>query len=147
MKSKSITMASSSPATKCSVSTFLIRDQPRKTGMKSYRPSAWCIGHKNLKPKIFGKRKIYWIKKGLVYSPKEPSNKAFNLMSLGRHAFCKAKSRAGNTPYFDLPVEILRPRSQVNRVLYGQLETVSRFGQFFLMQRATDSSKDESIRK
>jgi hypothetical protein len=43
MKSKTITMASSHPATKYSVSTFLIHDQPRKTGMKSFRPSAWWI--------------------------------------------------------------------------------------------------------
>jgi hypothetical protein len=119
MKSKTITLASSSPATKCSVSTFLIRDQPRKTGMKSDRPSAWCIGHKNLKPKIFWKRKINWIKKGLVYSPEEPHNMPFNLTSLGRHAFCRAKSRAGNATAFGFPAETLRPRLQVNGALYG----------------------------
>ena len=122
MKSKSITMASSSPATKCSVSTFLIHDQPRKTGTKSYRPSAWCIGHKNLKPKIFWKRKIFWIKKGLVYSPKEPSNKAFNLTSLGRPGICLRKSRAGKATDFGLPAETLRPRLQVNASLYGRKE-------------------------
>jgi hypothetical protein len=42
--------------------------------------------------------------------------KTFNLTSLGRHAFCKAKSRSGNTPDFDLLVEIFRPRLQVNTV-------------------------------
>ena len=32
-------------------------------------------------------------------------------IALGRHAFCRAKSRAGNTPAFDLPVESFRPCS------------------------------------
>jgi hypothetical protein len=39
---------------------------------------------------------------------------AFNLTALGRHAFCKAKSRAGDAPAFDFPVEGFRPCSQVN---------------------------------
>ena len=39
--------------------------------------------------------------------------------ALGRHAFCLHKSRAGNTPTFDLPVEGLRPCSRVNRTLNG----------------------------
>jgi hypothetical protein len=45
--------------------------------------------------------------------------KRFNLTSLGRHAFCKAKSRAGDATVFAFPVENLRPRLQVNRLLYG----------------------------
>jgi hypothetical protein len=119
MKSKTNIMASSSPATKCSVSKFFVHDQPRNARLKSYRPSAWCIGHKNLKPKIFGKRKIYRIQEGLVYSPKEPSNKSFEPTALGRHAFCRAKSRAGDATDFDLPVETLRPCSRLNDALNG----------------------------
>ena len=45
--------------------------------------------------------------------------RAFNLTALGRHAFCKAKSRAGDAPAFDFPVEGFRPCSRVTTKLYG----------------------------
>ena len=43
----------------------------------------------------------------------------FNLPSLGRHTVCLRKRCAGDASGFALPGEALRPRSQVNRALYG----------------------------
>jgi hypothetical protein len=45
--------------------------------------------------------------------------KRFDLASLGRHAFCKAKSRAGDATGSGFPAETLRPRLQVNLTLDG----------------------------
>ncbi len=41
------------------------------------------------------------------------------LSALGRHAFCKGKSRAGDATVLDFPVENLRPCSQFIWLLYG----------------------------
>jgi hypothetical protein len=43
----------------------------------------------------------------------------FDLTSLGRHAFCEGKSRAGDATGSGFPAETLRPRLQVNAMLYG----------------------------
>ena len=43
-------------------------------------------------------------------------------IALGRHAFCEGKSRAGNTPAFDLPVESFRPCSLDIAMLNGRKE-------------------------
>ena len=64
------------------------------------------------------KPKYIWIKENGIYSPnQEPPNKVFEPTARGRHAFCRAKSRAGNTPVLDFPVENLRPCSRLNTSL------------------------------
>jgi len=40
------------------------------------------------------------------------------------HAFCEGKSRAGNTPAFDLPVESFRPCSLDIAMLNGQISFI-----------------------
>ncbi len=73
-----------------------------------------------MKPIIFGIRKVYWIKKVPVYSPKEPSNNWIEPTPLGRLAFCLRKSQAGDATVLDLPVENLRPCSRLIQALTGQ---------------------------
>jgi hypothetical protein len=59
------------------------------------------------------------IQRNETYSPEEPYNNPFNPTALGRHGICLRKSRAGDAPAFDFPVEGLRPCSRVNGELYG----------------------------
>jgi hypothetical protein len=55
-----------------------------------------------------------------------PYNNRFNLMSLGRHGACLRKPHAGDPTHLSLPGQVLRPRSQVNRTLYGLIEREER---------------------
>ena len=52
--------------------------------------------------------------------------KPLHFAALGRHAFCLRKSHAGDATGSGFPAETLRPRLQVNLVLYGRSEIRNR---------------------
>ena len=90
--------------------------------MQRNRPSAWCIGQNNENQSIFGSKKME-----STLRNKSRITKQIELSALGRHAFCKGKSRAGDATVLDFPVENLRPCSQFIWLLYGQnLRQISR---------------------